>query len=76
MTTRHCGYIVHLTHDIREDDAEHVINAIAMIRGVALVETVEANPGADYLVEARVKRSVQAAVADAVHAVLYPPSKP
>jgi hypothetical protein len=43
MTTRHSGYHVVLTDDIREDDAEFVINAIRMVRGVAQVTPVEAS---------------------------------
>lgn len=33
MTDRHAGYIVTLAADIREDDAEHIINAIRMVKG-------------------------------------------
>ncbi len=43
MTTRHAGYIVVLDDDIREDDAEYVINAIRMIKGVGGVTPVEAD---------------------------------
>lgn len=35
MTDRHSGYHVILDHDIREDDAHHVIDALRMIKGVA-----------------------------------------
>lgn len=40
MTDRHRGYIVTLDHDIREDDAEHIINAIRMIKSVISVEPI------------------------------------
>lgn len=40
MTNRHGGYIVVLDHDIREDDAEAVIAALKMIKGVLSVEPV------------------------------------
>lgn len=43
MTDRHAGYIIVLAEDIREDDAEHIINALRMVRGVAAVEPVVAN---------------------------------
>ena len=36
MTDRHCGYIITLENDIREDDAEATINALRMIKGVLL----------------------------------------
>lgn len=35
MTDRHAGYLVTLAHDTREDDAEQIVNAIMMIKGVA-----------------------------------------
>lgn len=40
MTDRHAGYVVTLAEDIREDDAEAVINALRMVKGVINVEPV------------------------------------
>lgn len=40
MTDRHSGYIVILKDDIREDDAEAVINALRMTKGVLSVEPI------------------------------------
>lgn len=40
MTDRHAGYLVTLSKDIREDDAEGILRAITMIRGVLAVEQV------------------------------------
>ncbi|MFI8792590.1 hypothetical protein [Streptomyces sp. NPDC055105] len=40
MTDRHAGYVVTLTDDIREDDAEAIINALRLIKGVASVQPV------------------------------------
>lgn len=40
MTDRHAGYIVTLEKDIREDDAEAVIEALRMIKGVLNVQPV------------------------------------
>lgn len=52
MTDRHAAYIVVLGHDQREDDAEHIANAIRMIKGVVSVEPVIG--GADvHIAEAR-----------------------
>jgi hypothetical protein len=42
MTDRHSGYIVTLTEDVREDDAETILIAIGMVRGVLSVEPVVA----------------------------------
>jgi hypothetical protein len=43
VTDRHSGYVVTLAEDIREDDAEAVINALRMVRGVISVEPVIAD---------------------------------
>lgn len=40
MTDRHSGYLVVLDHDIREDDAEHIIHAIRMVKGVLNVQPI------------------------------------
>lgn len=54
MTDRHSGYIVILDRDIREDDAEEsVIAALRMIRGVADVKPILADPGAATLAVSR-----------------------
>jgi hypothetical protein len=43
MTDRHAAYIVVLHRDIREDDAEQIIEALKMIKFVASVEPVTAS---------------------------------
>jgi len=43
MTDRHAGYVVILDQNIREDDAEFILNAIRMIKGVADVKPVVAS---------------------------------
>ena len=54
MTDRHSGYLVVLAADVREDDAEEgVLNAIRMIKGVASVEPVTADPGAQAVASMR-----------------------
>ena len=40
MTDRHTGYVITLKDSIREDDAEAVINALKMIKGVVSVKPV------------------------------------
>ena len=40
MTDRHAGYIVTLADDIRADDAEAIVNALRMVKGVLSVEPV------------------------------------
>ncbi len=41
--TRIQGYVVVLEKDTREDDAEQILTALRMVRGVASVQPVEAN---------------------------------
>lgn len=43
MTDRHAGYIVTLAQNTREDDAEAVITALRMVKGVLSVEPVVAD---------------------------------
>jgi hypothetical protein len=43
VTDRHSGYVVALASDIRDDDAEAIINALRMVRGVISVEPVMAD---------------------------------
>lgn len=43
MTDRHAGYVVTLSEDIREDDAETIINAIRMVKGVINVRPIVSN---------------------------------
>lgn len=43
MTDRHRGYVVTLDQDIREDDAEAIINAIKMVKHVLTVRPVIAD---------------------------------
>lgn len=43
MTTRHSGYQIILSDDIREDDAEALIGALYMIKGVSKVVPMEAS---------------------------------
>jgi len=57
MTDRHTGYIVALDADIREDDAQAIIAAIQMIKGVQTVTPLVADPmGAIH--ELRVRRNL------------------
>ncbi len=41
MTDRHAAYLVILDKDLREDDAEPVLNALGMVKGVTSVEPVQ-----------------------------------
>lgn len=54
MTDRIKGLTVAFTADIREDDAQCIIDAILMIKGVANVTTSLSSPG-DYINRQMVK---------------------
>ena len=43
MTDRHAGYIVTLEDDVREDDAESILTALRMVRGVINVQPIIAD---------------------------------
>lgn len=57
MTDRIKGLTVVLAEDIRDDDCQLIIDAILMLRGVAAVETLVANPS-DYIDRARIRREL------------------
>ncbi len=54
MTDRIKGLTVALTHDIRDDDCETIIHAIAMIKGVEKVEMHVADT-VDWMARAHVR---------------------
>lgn len=58
MTDRHAGYIVTLSRDIREDDAEAVIAALRMVKGVVGVDPVLADPSV-HIAEMRIGTEVR-----------------
>jgi hypothetical protein len=53
MTTRLKGLTVAFTDDIREDDAQAIIDAIQLIKGVLIVEPIE-NTSDDWIIESRI----------------------
>lgn len=70
MTTRHKGYVVALKSNIREDDAQALIEAIGLLRGVLSVTPVEADIS-DSISEQRVRHELGQALLD----VVYPERK-
>lgn len=65
MTTRLKGLVVTFERDIREDDAEGIIEAIRHIRGVLAVANVPTNVD-DYIIEARVRNDIERRIFDAL----------
>lgn len=57
MTTKLKGLTVVFENDIREDDAEKIILAIAQLRGVLSVGGIEQNTN-DYLARTRIRQEL------------------
>lgn len=70
MTDRHAGYLVTLTENIREDDAQQTIAALRQIKGVQVVAPVPANLELAIATE-RALSELRGQILD----VLYPNSK-
>lgn len=66
VTDRYEGFIVALDKDIREDDAEQVINAIKMVRGVLAVEPLVAGVAEGFVVRARADNEWRSALVELV----------
>lgn len=71
MTDRLKGCWVAFDRDIREDDAEQMLNAIRMVKGVSAVDTSVANPN-DWIARQRVRDEIGKKVLD----ILYPKDRP
>jgi hypothetical protein len=65
MTDRLKGVVVTFDRDIREDDAQEIINAIKMIRGVLAVDQSVADYD-DHMNRARIEREYKQKVWDAI----------
>ena len=58
MTTRLKGFTITLEKDIREDDAETLIQVLKMIKGVISVKPIESDPS-DTMARERVKWEIR-----------------
>lgn len=65
MSDRVKGFIVTLEDPMRDDDAEHIANAIAMIRGVGGVKA-GIDSGADVMNREMERRRIMRRLVDAV----------
>jgi hypothetical protein len=70
MTERHAAYIVVLNNDIRDDAAGEIITALRMVRGVASIEPVTAEPFAEQTARIRRDRAWQEALAATSRAMM------
>lgn len=58
MTTRLKGFTITLEKDIREDDAEILIQVLKMIKGIVSVKPIESDPS-DAMARERVKSEIR-----------------
>ena len=65
MTDRHSGYVVVLANDVREDDAEPIMAAIRMIKGVVDVRPVVGD-NISTIAQARAEHLIKQKVLDAL----------
>lgn len=66
MTTRLKGCVVAFAHDIREDDAEKLFEAIRCLKSVLGVTPIDATHD-DWIVEERVRRDLGKKLWDVLH---------
>ena len=66
VTQRHAGYLVVLGEDIREDDAQRVLHALGMVKGVIRVTPIEAQPALEAIYLQRWKTELRVKLLAAV----------
>ncbi len=66
MTDRHSGYIVVLEADKREDDAEAVITALRMVKGVLSVKPIDADVNTQ-IAETRVRSEIASKLFEVIY---------
>lgn len=71
MTDRYCGFMVTLSKDTRDDDAETNQNALRMVKGVASVDPVVANAGAAAIAEMRIRSEVSGELLTMARGILH-----
>jgi hypothetical protein len=63
MSDRHAGYIVTLKDDVRDDDAESIVTALEMVKGVLSVDPIVADVTL-WLAEMRAKTAAKRQIID------------
>lgn len=69
MTDRHIAYTVTLIEEVREDDAEMIINAIHMVKGVLSV-TPEVRDSLHHVAKEQIRHEYFKKIKD----IFYPPN--
>jgi hypothetical protein len=68
MTERYRGFTVGLAKDIRDDDAEVIISAIKMIKGVLDVRPISTD-GSEIVTEMRIKNALKEKVNELYYSI-------
>lgn len=76
MTDRHTGYVVALADDIRDDDAQAVVNALRMVKGVIGVEPVIAEPITEQVARMRADKRWRDGLFTLIHDIHEGPRAP
>lgn len=67
MTTRLKGLVVVLESNVREDDAQPLIDAIGLLHGVQSVKPLPADAVDDFVVASRVRTDLERRILAALH---------
>jgi hypothetical protein len=65
MTTRVSGFVVTLEQDIREDDAQEIVRAILLLKGVVNIDAIGSAPLEQHTIQRRLQAKIMNAVANA-----------
>lgn len=71
MTDRYCGFMVTLSNDTREDDAEAIQTALRMVQGVASVDPVVSNPGAAAMADMQIRSKLSGELLAMARGILH-----
>ena len=70
MTDRWNGFIVTLDRDIREDDAQPILDALRMVKGVQTVQPSVSSPGAAAIAEMQIRAKIATEMHEAAGKIL------
>ena len=65
MTNRVSGFVVTLEKDMREDDAQEIVRAILLLKGVVNIDAIGSAPLEQHTIQRRLQAKMMNAVATA-----------
>jgi hypothetical protein len=60
------GYVITLENDVKNERADYVLNALRMVKGVASVEPIQANPS-DFVIEQRLRLELLKKITEVIY---------